>query len=265
MKINIISGWSREGGSTYSLMELCDLFNERGLECTFFGPHPWHTDKCSNGKLMPAFNEKAAKDAYHIVHFMDMPGPIPGSKRTVLSCHETSVFRLKDKRLKGIDHIRFVSEPQKKWQDMDGTVIPNLVRGVTKSEQASEGVAGVVGTIHRIKGVHTSIQRALDDGYEKVLLYGNCTDQDYYNEEIKPLLSDKVVDMGMVLNRQLIYDSVSCVYQSNVDEVPESFGRVRAECIRAGIPYYGNDSATTEFELWDEDKVFEEWMRLLKA
>jgi len=113
--------------------------------------------------------------------------------------------------------------------------------------------------------VHESIKRALDDGYEKVLIYGNCTDQNYYNNKIEPLLSDKVQHMGMELDRQKIYDSVSCVYQSNIDEYPETFGRVRAECMRAGIPYYGNDSATTDFELWEEDKVFEEWMRLMTS
>ena len=39
-KIKIISGWSKEGGSTFSLMELCDLFNERGYDCTVLWSTP---------------------------------------------------------------------------------------------------------------------------------------------------------------------------------------------------------------------------------
>lgn len=265
MKINIVSGWSAEGGSTYSLMELCDLFNERGLDCTFYGPHEWHTDKCSKGRTLINYNEKAAKDSVHIIHFMTFDQKIPGSRKTILSCHETTVFPLKQKNLTAFDDIRFVSEAQKKWQGVDGVVIPNLVRGISNTGKSPEGVAGIVGTIHPIKGVHTSIERALADGYEKVLIYGNCTDQNYYNNKIQPLLSDKVEHMGMELDRQKIYDSVSCVYQSNIEEFPESFGRVRAECIRAGIPYHGNESATTEFELWNEDKAFDEWMRLIES
>jgi glycosyltransferase involved in cell wall biosynthesis len=265
MKVNIVTGWSKEGGSTHSLMELCDLFNERGLECTMYGPHNWFLDKCSNAKLIINFGPDRAKGAINIIHFTPTNMVIEGSKKTILSSHETRVFPLKGRDMTGVDAVRFVSERQKAWQGVEGTVIPNLVRGICNTGKSPEGVAGVVGTIHPIKGVHESIKRALDDGYEKVLIYGNCTDQNYYNNKIEPLLSDKVEHMGMELDRQKIYDSVSCVYQSNIDEYPETFGRVRAECMRAGIPYYGNDSATTDFELWEEDKVFEEWMRLMTS
>jgi len=51
-KIKIITGWSAEGGSTFSLMELCDLFNERGHECYMYGPHAWHLDKCEGARPM---------------------------------------------------------------------------------------------------------------------------------------------------------------------------------------------------------------------
>ena len=99
---------------------------------------------------------------------------------------------------------------------------------------------------------------------KKVLIYGNNLDEKYFNDAIIPLLSDEVVYMGMELDRQKLYDSISCVYQSNSAELPEAFGRVRAECIRAGIPYHGNENATTEFELWDEDKIFDAWKEFLE-
>lgn len=260
MKVKIVSGWSAEGGSTFSLMELCDLFNERGLDCTFYGPHDWHLDKCSKADKIQ--NLSIQSDDVVIVHFMDVPHR-PPCKKVIFSCHEKAIFVVKEHDLKGVDQIRFVSEDQKQWQGVDGVVIPNLVRGVTKSKNTEEKVAGIIGTICSIKGVHTSIERALADGCEKVYIYGNLYDKDYFNDKIKPLLSDKVIYKGMEMDRQKIYDSISCVYQSNVASVPESFGRVRAECIRAGIDYHGNESATTPFELWDEDKVFDEWKKLI--
>ena len=115
------------------------------------------------------------------------------------------------------------------------------------------------------------MERAITEGGCKtVLIYGNSLDKEYFDREIEPLLNDgingalTVVYMGMELDRQKIYDSISCVYQSNSDKLPEAFGRVRAECIRSGIPYHGNENATTEFELWDEDKIFDAWKEFLE-
>jgi len=263
-KIKIISGWSQEGGSTFSLMELCDLFNERGHDCTFYGPHPWHLDKCK-GDMHHNFSFDA--DDFIIGHFMHLPQRPPGPKKIILSCHEKAIFPLKtlQHQVGGFDEIRFISDDQMQWQQTQGTVIPNTIRGVSDSGNHPAGVAGVIGTVCPLKQTHVSVQRALDDGCRKVVIYGNSLDKDYFNDKIQPLLSynQKVIYMGMELDKQKIYDSISCVYQSNSPQLPEAFGRVRAECIRAGIPYYGNENATTEFELWDEDKIYEAWVELL--
>ena len=262
MQVKIASGWSAEGGSTFSLMELCDLFNENGIDCTFYGPHDWHLDKCSKADKIQ--NLKIEKEDILIPHFMDVPEKLP-CKKVIFSCHEKAIFVVKHHNLKGVDKIRYVSEDQMLWQGVDGVVIPNLVRGITESKNKPEGIAGIIGTVNPVKGVHTSIERALKDGCKEVHIYGNCNDQNYFKSKIEPLLLKKeVVYKGMEMDRQKIYDNISCVYQSNIDSVPESFGRVRAECIRAGIPYHGNDSATTPFELWEETKVLSEWKELME-
>lgn len=262
MKVKIASGWSAEGGSTFSLMELCDLFNERGLDCTFYGPHDWHLDKCSKADMLQ--NIRIESDDVLLFHFMDMPQR-PPCRKVILSCHEwTSVFDVNKRNISGADKIRYVSQRQKDIQGVDGKVIPNLVRGITKSKNTEEGIAGIIGTINTIKAPHKSIKRALADGCKKVLLYGNMGDINYFNTKVKPLLSDDIVYMGMEVDRQKIYDSISCVYQDTTSKVPETFGRVRAECIRAGIPYHGNDNSITQFELWEEDRVFNEFMEMMK-
>jgi hypothetical protein len=262
-KIKILSGWSKEGGSTFSLMELCSLFNERGHDCVFYGPHPWHINKC-RGDLSHNFSFE--KDDIIIGHFIHMPERHPLPRTVILSCHEKAIFKVKEREeeLRGFDGIRYISADQMEWQGVPGTVIPNTIRGVTDSGNHPEGVAGVIGTVCPLKQTHVSVERALADNCKKVLIYGNSLDQNYFNECIQPILTDEVVYMGMELDKQKIYDSISCVYQSNSDKLPEAFGRVRAECIRAGIPYRGNDNATTEFELWDEDKVYKAWTELLE-
>ena len=262
-KIKIVTGWSAEGGSTFSLMELCDLFNEKGHECYMYGPHEWHLDKCKGAQPLPALSLE--RDDIIIGHFLPLPER-PPVKKIVLSCHEKEVFKLKEQPIKGYDDIRLVSDDQKAWQGVKGTVIPNLIRGVNDSGNHPDGVAGVIGTLCPLKQTHVSVERALDDGYKKVLIYGNVLNRNYFNKEIQPLLDkhSNVHYMGMELDKQKLYNSISCVYQSNSSALPEAFGRVRAECIRAGIPYHGNDSATIEFELWDEDRVYEAWKELLE-
>ena len=260
-KIKIISALSMQRGSTFSLMELCDLFNERGYDCTFYGPHDWHLDKCRGDKTE---NFDVEQDDIIIGHFLPMPDRPPLAKKTILSCHEKAVFKLKEQQLDGYDKIRFVSNDQMFWQGIYGKVIPNCMRGVEPSKAPEGKVAGVIGTLCPMKQSHISVERALADGCDKVLIYGNIYNEDYYNTHIKPILNDKVIHMGMEMDKQKIYDSISCVYQSNSDELPEAFGRVRAECMRAEIPFHGNKSATTKFELWDEDKIFAEWKELLE-
>lgn len=260
-KIKIITGWSMEGGSTFSLMELCDLFNERGHDCTLYGPHPWHLDKCK-GDMHQNFTIE--QDDIIIGHFLPLEHRPPQAKKTILSCHEKEVFKLKNQAIGGYDKIRYVSNDQMFWQGIYGRVIPNSIRGIKPSKSPKEKVAGIIGTLNEGKQPHVSIERALKDGCDKVLIYGNIYDPEYYDNHVKPLLNDQVIYMGMEMDRQKIYDSISCVYQSNSKDLPEAFGRVRAECIKAGVTYHGNKHATCNFELWDEDKIYEEWKNLLE-
>jgi hypothetical protein len=263
-KIKILSGWSNPGGSTHSLMELTELFNERGLDCSFYGPHDWHLDKCKYSKRLQHVNIR--KEDIIIGHYLTFPQR-PDVKRIVLSCHEKTVFPLKNlkDRIAGYDAIRFISDDQKEWQGFEGVVIPNTIRGIEKVENPVKDTAGVIGTVSEGKGTHLSIERALKDGNKKVLIYGNCLEKEYFSKKIEPLLEKPEVEYkGMELDRQKIYDSISAVYQTNQDTLPEAFGRVKAECSLAGIEFCGNSNNDINFELWSEDKVFSAWENLLE-
>ena len=49
--IKIVSGYTDKGGSTVALINLCNFFNENGLECTLYGNQNWHRDKCKSGNI----------------------------------------------------------------------------------------------------------------------------------------------------------------------------------------------------------------------
>jgi hypothetical protein len=54
-------------------------------------------------------------------------------------------------------------------------------------------VAGVIGSIDENKQTHISIQRALDDGCEKVYVFGQVTDVYYYENYVKKLIDNNIV------------------------------------------------------------------------
>ena len=44
--VKIVSGISMSGGSTIILINLTNLFNSKGIDTTFYGPHDFHLNKC---------------------------------------------------------------------------------------------------------------------------------------------------------------------------------------------------------------------------
>ena len=49
--IKIFSPWTNPGGSTEAYIDLCNLFNNAGFDCIFYGPHDYHLDKCKSRKI----------------------------------------------------------------------------------------------------------------------------------------------------------------------------------------------------------------------
>jgi len=90
--VKIISGYSAEGGSTTILINLTNLFNERGVETIFYGPNDFHLNKCKSDKLN---NIKLAKDDILLTHFIKLEKR-PDVKNIVLCCHEKWWFEVAD-------------------------------------------------------------------------------------------------------------------------------------------------------------------------
>ncbi len=258
-KIKILSGWSKPGGSTTSFINLCNLFNENGYDCTFYGHDSFPVGQCKYDSMENcAVNEEGE---ILIIHFLKIPERPEASKKVILACHEKDVFPVKTIKPYW-DEVVYVSNSQMFWQGVPGTVIPNVLTPLTKMEDDLIKRVGVIGSIDRNKNTHVSIQRALDDGFKKVYLYGLVTDQNYYREHVVKYVNNGQASIqGYKVNPQEMYDSLSDVYHSSLSE---TFNLIKGECELTGTNYHGLDSAESGAEYWDNNKIIEAWTKCLE-
>jgi hypothetical protein len=254
-KIKLISGWSNPGGSTVHHISLTNLLNENGYDCTFYGPQEWHLDKCKSGLI----NEVKIVEASDILitHFSQIPKV--ACKKHILSCHETNLFPLSKIDLADYDLIQYVSNSQKKWHSVNhaSVIIPPIVEKVNWKNPKNK-TAGVVGSIDSHKRVGESIRLALEDGFDKVLLFGEVTELDYFNSMINPYIeSSKAVLVGHMDNKEDMYGRVEAIYHSSIRE---TYGLVEAECSVAGIPFIGSSNNQ---DILSKEDILERWEKVL--
>lgn len=254
-KVKILSGWSLPGGSTTHHISLTNLLNDNGVDCTFYGPHEWHLDKCE-GDLHPNFI--LDENDILISHFINIDKSAKCRKH-ILSCHETKLFPLSTLPLAGYDVIQFVSDSQKEWHGVEHpfVIIPPLVEKITW-ESPQNKVAGIIGSIDHNKQVHKSLERALDSGYKKVLIFGDITDLPYFDEFVSPFVDNgQAVLMGQEGDRNKMYGQISEIFHSSLSE---TYGLVEAECRLATIPFNGNSNGQ---DILSEEEILKKWKKVL--
>ncbi len=289
--VKIASGHSNYGGSTTAFINLCNLFNKNGIECVFYGKHKWHLDKCRSALLTDFCLNRGDSMICHYIHsnslldlekrcrrnlkeskskiisrLADMIFPKRSKELNscVLSCHEKEVFPLQNTNYRFYDEIHYVSEEQRKWHQVNHPyfICANVLDDLKANAGKPSKVAGIIGTIDPNKQVHVSIQRALDDGMERILIYGSVTDQDHYQHDIEPLLKkypDIIKYMGYSEDKQSIYDSVSHVYHSSISE---TWGYIKGECELTGTLFHGN-SSTDGYYFMSNDDILNLWVKKL--
>lgn len=240
--IKILTGWGMQGGSTVAFINLCNAFNENGMECKLYSPHIWHQDKCSSDLLQ---NFSSTKNDTVLVHFLNIPSKL-NCKKMIYCSHESDLDPLSRKDLSMYSKVVYVSKWQQEFHNVKKsyTIIPNILEDLIKNEKPKDKIGGVVGSVDRNKQTHISIQNALKDGCEKVYLFGKVTDQSYFDEYVKCLISDKVVLYGYSENKQSMYDMVTDVYQSSIRE---TWGYVAGECQITGTKYHSTGMCNFEF------------------
>lgn len=262
MTIKILTGWSNPGGSTVAHINLTNALNEAGYDTILYGPHDWHLNKCRAEKLNVLQVDEG--DSL-IIHFLEFPYRPIVVKNYIYSCHETNLTPLKSnlEYIKEFDAVHFVSHSQRKWHgiDVESFVIPNIITGVEKCKTIELGCAGVIGSIDPHKQTHLSIARAFEDGYRDVLVYGNITDQAYYNEKVKFWVDEGVAKlMGHVDNKQEMYESVAEVYHSSLRE---TFNYIKGECEIAGRKYNGLLTTESGAIYMETKEIIKHWEDVL--
>jgi hypothetical protein len=259
-KIKILTGFSDKGGSTTAFVNLTNEFNKLGYDCTLYGPHNWHLNKCKSG-----LSNELTVDSNDILitHFVELSQRPPADK-VILSCHEKNLYEVSTKR-QFWDTVVFLNDVHRSYHygyTNDFEIIPNLKENLTKiNKQDKSLIAGVIGSIDENKQTHISITRAIDDGCEKVYIFGGINDQKYYNDYVKPLLSNKVIHQGHKDNKQEIYNMVGRVYQSSISECASL---VKDECFQTGTEFFGNNSTNHEVSELTNSEILNKWIKLLE-
>lgn len=259
-KVKVISGWSEKGGSTTALINLTNYFNEHGIECTFYGPHNWHLDKCKSDL---SSNFKFEPDDKIIAHYMKF-NQRPNVDKIVLSCHEKWWFEVAD--LKPFwDEIVFLHKQHKDYHFRylgDYSIIPNFKEDLKpKEKQDIDLIAGIIGTIETRKQTHLSIDKALKDGCKKIIIFGHIGDEGYYNQYVKHLIDNEVVfHMNYQTNKQEMYDSIGRVYHMSKGEVA---CLVKDECYLTNTKFFGNKETENEVSTLTNEEIFKLWKQIL--
>lgn len=258
--IKIISGYSEKGGSTSAFIDLTNEFNKQGMDCTFYGPHNWHLDKCKSGILNSGF--VVGKDDLLIAHFLRLNSR-PEAKKVILHCHEKWWFRVGEVK-QYWDSVVFLHEEHRKYHSSytgPSVIIPNLKPDLKPSEKAGlELVAGIIGSIEDRKQTHISIQRALADGCEKIKLYGQISDKTYFDKFVSPLLDDRIELVGYSTDKQSMYDSIGRVYHSSKGEVA---CLVKDECWLTNTEFFGNSETENVVSTLTNAEIIELWKQIL--
>lgn len=256
--IKIATGWSNKGGSTIALINLTNELNKYGIETILYGPHEWHLDKCKSDLIQ---NIVINQNDVLITHFLPLLGR-PNAKKVLLSCHEKDLFEV-GKIKQYWDEVIFLNENHRNYhKDYSGkfSIIPNLKSDLKQTNKIGlEKIAGVIGSFDENKQTHVSIQRALADGCEKVLLFGEPKGE-YYEKYVKPLCNENVIIMGFNENKQEVYNMIGCVYHSSKSEVA---CLVKDECYLTNTIFNGNENTNHEVSKLTNEEIINEWLKII--
>jgi hypothetical protein len=208
-------------------------------------------------------NLKFEKNDVIISHFLNLNFR-PEVKKIVLSCHENWWYEVADVK-QYWDEVIFLHNKHREYHKRylgDFSIIPNLKENLISIDKNDlDKVGGIIGTIEDRKQTHISIQRALKDGCEKILLYGHIGDENYYVNNVKPLMNDdRIIIMGHSTNKQDMYNSIGRVYHSSKGEVA---CLVKDECYLTNTKFFGNSETENEVSELNNNQILNLWKKTL--
>lgn len=262
--IKILTGWGNQGGSTVAFINLCNAFNENGMECKLYSPHSWHQDKCSSDYLQ---NFSSTSDDILIFHFLQIPQNIL-AKKIILSVHEQNLFNLANVNLSKVDMIHFVSEHQKDYHNADSYnkpyfVLSNIMDDLKPNEKKRKKSIGIIGSVDENKQVHVSIMRAIGKGFKDITIFGKVTDQNYYQEKVLPLIHKyNIKGPKFAENKQEMYDQITDVFfSSKLECLPFVIGECKMTNTKIHL-IEGKNYANGYYET-DKNVIVNKWREVL--
>ena len=258
-KVKFVTGFGSFGGSSLAILEHCRMLSEHGFDVFFYAPGSWHLGRFKGCRKMEDLDIRP--DDMVVFHHFDLDSR-PKCRKSILYLHEKSLWPLKGRNLLPFDSIAYVSEDQAAFHGVEGVVVPNPVKRMvdpSRSHPPNSDVAGVVGTIQRRKMQHLSVLEAIKDGRSKVLLFGDFEDQ-YFRSEVEPLLSDKVVYMGLSDpdDRMRMYNQFDHLYMFSSEE---SASLVLGECRILGKKVFKSDEVK-DYPILDDSEIVDMWKGL---
>ncbi len=267
--IKILTGYSGRGGSTTALINLTNALNKVGYPTIFYGPDDYHIKKCRYAKNLDDYKEEHNERL--IVHFGRLKIKPTHTKRILLVSHEKTEYEVTDQNCFW-DECIFLNDDHKKYHsNYTGPyrIIPNFRQKIKKVEKSPEArkCAGVIGNIQHRKQTHVSIQRALDDGYEKVYLFGGVSDLfiSYFQDYVKPLIEKypkQVIHYGFIDDKSKMYSMIDAAYLSSIEH-GEVSPLVRDECETTGTIFRGTESCYFGDTTWSNRKILNAWIDAL--
>jgi len=257
-RVVITSTWSGIGGSTTAFVNLCNGLNDENVETLFIGPHDWHLGRCKGRQKELLDFDFQSSDIVIFHHFKSIPEL--NVKRKVVSIHE---LNFDCGGFENYDLIHFVCKKaydffKARIGNKKFFIAPCIVDEFKRNPKPSMLVAGVIGRIDENKQVHVSIERALDGGFGKILIYGQIFDYAYWNVKIRPyvLKYKGIIEYrGVENNKQMMYDSVTDVFCSSKSETGPL---IKEESLRTGTRFHGNE-ATEGLEVLSKKEIIDIW------
>lgn len=265
--IKILTGYSGPGGSTVAFINLTNALNKIGYPTIFYGPNDYHIKKCKYGRNINDYQPQLSERL--IFHFGDCKERPLYAKRVIFCSHEKKLYDINDQKCFW-DECVFLNEEHKKYHSSytgPYRIIPNLRQKIKKIEKSLEAkkCAGVIGSIDENKQTHISIQRALDDGYEKVYVFGllRVKGMKYAEKFIIPLMEKypkQIIHMGLMGNKSEMYAMIDAAYLSSISEVAPL---VRDECETTGTIFRGVESCYGATTLMSNREIINAWIDVL--
>ncbi|EKE03237.1 MAG: hypothetical protein ACD_20C00228G0003 [uncultured bacterium] len=201
-------------------INLCNLLNQNNYECTIYGLTKTDSERCKSSHISmfsPQKNDtiildnisvKSVNDVYNLARILNPP--VYSLKKNKLKYKIKRWIKIQKEKLKIVFEL-----PKPKNFDLITNLSAPIVDIYGQNLEKTAKIAGVLTVIKPDGQIEVSIKKAIDDGMEKVLLFGRIGDPVYYHDKISPILKTyhgKVQYCGYPDCREKIYSQISHVY-----------------------------------------------------